>query len=349
MKDKINKANSKLEKIRIFKRGNKLSLRATLPPKPGDGYNNKQYTLSPGFSATEEGLKLTLIEAQRIEADLIYGRFSWEVKQDQLTVEKAIAEFEQDYWDRREKTLNRAETFKHNYLVHFLYLPQDQLLTTELLIKALKTVKADSRKREIMCNAYSSLLNYFDIEHDLKRYRGNYQTKIKREIPTEEEIDYYWENNCKSPSWQWVYGIIVCYGIRPHEIFYLDCSRMSEYPPVLKVLEGTKTGERFVYPIPDEKRVITWNLAEKILPNINIEGKSNKQLGTKISQRFNELGIPSPYHFRDAYAIRGAILNFNPATVAQWMGHSLQVHDKKYLRHLNHKHFTDAWLLHQQP
>ena len=58
------------------------------------------------------------------------------------------------------------------------------------------------------------------------------------------------------------------------------------------------------------------------------------------------MGIPSPYHFRNAYAIRGAILN---ATVAQWMGHSLNVHDKKYLRHVNQKHLTNAWLLHQQP
>ncbi len=70
--------------------------------------------MSPGFKATDEGLKLTLIGAQRIEADLIYGRFSWELKSDQLTVEKAIAEFENDYWDRREKTLTRTETFNTN-------------------------------------------------------------------------------------------------------------------------------------------------------------------------------------------------------------------------------------------
>ena len=347
MQDKINKANSKLEKITIFHRGKKLSLRATLPPKPGDGYKNKQYTLSPGFPATDEGLKLTLIEAQRIEADLIYGRFSWDVPKDQLTVEKAIAEFEKDFWNRKEKTINRVETFKNNYLVHFLYLPQDQLLSEELLIKALLTVKPDTYKRKSMASAYSCLLNYFNIEHDLKRYRGNYKPNDKREIPTEEEIDSYWENNCKTPQWKWVYGIIACYGIRPHEIFHLDCSRMREYPPVLKVLEGTKTGYRYVCPIPNEKRVINWNLAEKVLPNINTEGKSNKELGGKISQKFIRLGIPSPYHFRDAYAIRGAILNFNPATVAQWMGHSLDVHDKKYLRHITHKHLTDAWLLHQ--
>ncbi len=84
MDRQIEKANSKLEKVRIIKRGSKLSLRATLPPKPGDGNKPKRYTLSPGFSSTVEGLKFTLIEVQRIEADLIYGRFSWDVQKDQL-------------------------------------------------------------------------------------------------------------------------------------------------------------------------------------------------------------------------------------------------------------------------
>ena len=97
---------------------------------------------------------------------------------------------------------------------------------------------------------------------------------------------------------------------------------MKEYPPVLKVLEETKTGFRLVYPIPDEKLVIDWKLDERVMPLIKTEGKSNRVLGGKISQKYNELGIPSPYHFRDAYAIRGEVLNFNPATVAQWMGHS---------------------------
>ena len=58
-----------------------------------------------------------------------------------------------------------------------------KLLTAELLKKALETVKPDSRKRRSMAMAYSSLLNYFNIAHDLRRYRGNYKPKEKREIP----------------------------------------------------------------------------------------------------------------------------------------------------------------------
>jgi hypothetical protein len=69
-----------------------------------------------------------------------------------------------------------------------------------------------------------------------------------------------------------------------------------------------------------------------------LPAKGNIRLGAKISQKFNKLDIPSPYHFRDAYAITGEVLNYNPALVAQWMGHTLDVHYKKYLRHINQRH-----------
>lgn len=72
-------------------------------------------------------------------------------------------------------------------------------------------------------------------------------------------------------------------------------------------------------------------------------------LGRKIGQKFNEMNIPSPYHFRDAYAVLGEVLNYSPAMVAQWMGHDLNTHYKKYLRHISKRQFNDAWLSHQQP
>jgi integrase len=212
-----------------------------------------------------------------------------------------------------------------------------------------------------MAIAYGALLNYFEIEHDLNKYKGNYTPTLKRDLPSLEEIDCYYDL-LKSPQWRWVFGIIACYGIRPHEIFHLDCSMMLEFPPVLIVKPQTKTGSRLVYPLPDEIRVIDWKLHEPILPNIDVTGKSNMCLGGKISQRFWEYKIPSPYHFRDAYAITGTVMHYSPALIAQWMGHSLDVHYKKYLRHISKTpsrfvceashtkadgQFSDAWLSRQ--
>lgn len=171
----IAKANAKLDRIKIMQRGKRLTLRGTLPPKPGDGTKPKQYTISPGLPATAEGLKLAIIEAQKIEADLIYGRFSWTVDTQRLTVEKAVAEFEKHYWATRKKTVSRANNFKYDYLNFFLYLAQDELLSTELLKKALLTTEPDSRQRKFMTTAFCALLKHFQISNDLNLYKGNYQ------------------------------------------------------------------------------------------------------------------------------------------------------------------------------
>lgn len=343
MQGKIDRANQRLNKIKIKQRGSRLILRATLPPKPGHGQLARQYTISTGLPANSEGLQIALIEAQKIEGDLIYGRFSWSEDQDKLTVAIAIQKFEDYHWQKREKTVNTKNTYKYDYLNHFLYLPQDKLLTADLLVKAVKTTAPDSRKRRGMAIAYGALLNYFEIENDLSSYKGNYAPTKKRIIPSLEDIDRYYAMN-KSPQWRWVFGIIACYGIRPHEIFHLDCSMMMEFPPVLMVGDKTKTGSRLVYPLPDETRAREWKLHEAILPNIDVTGKSNMQLGQKITQHFWEAKIPSPYHFRDAYAIQGAVRHCSPALVAQWMGHDLKTHYQKYLRHISKSQFNDAWL-----
>ncbi|MEY2831213.1 MAG: hypothetical protein RLZZ574_471, partial [Cyanobacteriota bacterium] len=52
---------------------------------------------------------------------------------------------ESHYWATKEKTINRTNNYKYDYLNHFLYLPQDKLLSAELLKDALLTTPADSR------------------------------------------------------------------------------------------------------------------------------------------------------------------------------------------------------------
>ena len=69
IENQIRKANQKLDRVAIVKRGKRLILRATLPPKPGDGVKNKQYTISTGLEATSLGLKLAIAKSQELEAD----------------------------------------------------------------------------------------------------------------------------------------------------------------------------------------------------------------------------------------------------------------------------------------
>ena len=319
-----------------------MALRGTLPPKSGDGDKPKRYTISTGFPANNRGLTLAIAKAQEIEIDLLYSRFSWGQSNKDCCVAEIIARFEDNYWQKKQKTINRVDNYKTDYLKAFLFLPQDEILTADLLKRALLQTEVDSRKRLRFTIAYNALAKFAGIDIDLSPYKGKYKAEKIRVIPTESEIEAYYET-ITNPAWRWVFGIIATFGIRPHEVFRLDVSRLGEYPPILKVEDNSKTGSRLIYSIPSERWVIDWDLSDRILPRIATEGKSNRVLGGKISQGFCERNLPSAYHFRDAYAIRGVIYNFNPFNVAEWMGHSLTVHEQKYLRHMQEKHFTESW------
>jgi integrase len=342
MGSNLDRANDKLTKVKILARGRVLSLRGRFPPRPGDGSTPKRYIVSTGIPNTPEGIKIALAKAQQIEIDLIYDRFSWNISENS-TVQIAVEGFEENFWKKKKKTLDRAKNYQDDYYKPFVYLPQDEPLSEDLLKRALESIEPDSRQRLRYAIAYGALAKFAGLSVDLSELKGSYQPKIIREIPTEAEIEAYWES-LKNPAWQWVFGIIAAYGLRPHEIFHCDVSRLQEYPPILQIGSRTKTGSRIVYPIPDESWIVKWQLWQKKLPNIEARNKSNRVLGGKISQRFRDYHIPSPYHFRDAYAIRGVVYNQNPSNVAKWMGHSLDVHHKKYLRHMEEKHFSESWV-----
>ncbi|NQE38064.1 hypothetical protein E5S67_05847 [Microcoleus sp. IPMA8] len=50
----------------------------------------------------------------------------------------------------------------------------------------------------------------------------------------------------------------------------------------------------------------------------------------------------TPYHLCDAYAVRGSVLGIDPAILARWMVHSLQVHFDKYHHHISKRDFETA-------
>ncbi len=73
----IEKANQQLSRVRILRRGQKLSLRGSLPKKPGKGKGNQQQTIALGVFANPDGVKVALAKAQRLESDLNFERFDW--------------------------------------------------------------------------------------------------------------------------------------------------------------------------------------------------------------------------------------------------------------------------------
>jgi len=96
--------------VRLEVRGERLVLRATLPPKPGcKKIQPYQQRLTLGYHANPAGLKLAEQEARKIGALLDCGEFDWgsyvraAAKTDQR-VSDWVARLEQDYFTRRQRS-----------------------------------------------------------------------------------------------------------------------------------------------------------------------------------------------------------------------------------------------------
>ena len=336
------KLNAKLDRVKIRQKGSRLYLRATLPPKDGQGIW-KQYDVRTGCPATPDGYKSALGKAQKLESDLIFSRFSWsdwiptETKAIKQNCESAITAFEKAFWESRKQTPSREGTYYRDYGVALAQLPLDEPLTGDILKRQLLKSEVDTRTRERNWNAYTALAKFADIElpKDWRKLKGNYQPKARR-IPSEQEILEVYDGLYPG-KWKWAYGIFAAYGLRNHEIVRLD---LSDFP-ILKVLDNTKTQSRLVYPLhkdwPDRLKLHDFNQPE-------LGSEINTDNGQRVCQAFTRNKIPfSVYALRDAYAIRATKLGISPAIVAKWMGHSLSTHYKHYLRHIEQIDFDSVW------
>jgi integrase len=351
LQEEIDKINNGLSKCSIKTRFNNFYVRGRFPDKNGSG-KNKQYDISTGLKANLRYFKQATAIAYEIDSDILLNRWDWAkwIKINQRldkTVEFWVAKFEENYWHRKEKTLSRADNFKTDYLDVFKVLPQTAILTTDLLMSKLTEIPPSSRQRLRYYNAFRSLLNFANINPPLPtNLKGDYKPNPDRHLISDDEIQAIGEMIKESyPDYLWIFGILATFGIRPHELFHLNYSRLGEDIPILEVLKPTKTRDRIVYPIPHD-----WcNYFD--LTNISfpfqhrIEGKSNRQLGSMISKWFSErASIPiSPYYLRDAYAVRGVRNGIESSVVARWMGHSLKVHHDHYGKYISEREFSEIW------
>jgi integrase len=163
----------------------------------------------------------------------------------------------------------------------------------------------------------------------IRAIAGKYQAKPvdPSDLPNDEQILEIWEGI--GPYWQWVYGMMATYGLRPHECFHVD-TELRQGTLIAKVSKNTKTGARIVLPLPGEW-CDRFGLANKRMPNVITEEKDNRRLSGRISLRFRQKQIPhTPKALRHAYSCRGARYGIQPDVMARMMGHSISVHCKTY-------------------
>lgn len=336
-------------RLTIVVRNRKLSLRGTLPPRPGQT-EAKQTYLALGLDATPYGFKTALAKALRIWAELGENKFNWADWMDVDTSNpdscKSVIDRYKTHWFQQkgdtEKT--RAAWNDREWLPALKWLPPEENLTAEILKTIVQTKAPNTRSRQIAIQVLTRLAKFAQIDIDLNPYKGNYSpAKVQpRDLPTDEAIAKT-RAKIKNQAWQLVYTRMAVYGLRDHECWMCEIDSLPPY--ACQVLNG-KTGSRDnVMPLyPEWAR--DWRPWEGKLPQVNC-GDNHKIYGDRTARAFHRQGVEfNPYSLRHAYAIRGSVIfQIPPSVMAAMMGHSPSIHLEIYNRWISAAQHKQVYLL----
>jgi integrase len=218
-----------------------------------------------------------------------------------------------------------AVTWRTDYDQPFRRLPSDTILSADLLIQVISQAKPNTRTRRRCCLAYQQLARFAGFNLDTASLIGSYSAKKvnPRDIPDDATILEIFAG-IEHPGWQWAFGIIVTYGLRPHEVFFVDIDDF----PVATVLRG-KSGSRFVWPLWPEWPTL-WSLDSPSLPDCS-PGQEHSAYGERIGHFFRRENISfHAYDLRHAWAGRAVEFGLDVSLAAKQMGHSVKVHTETY-------------------
>ncbi|HLO87927.1 MAG TPA: site-specific integrase [Nostocaceae cyanobacterium] len=357
-------------KVGLKVTGGTIQLQASLPIKPGDidtkGTGYKQYKISLNIPANLDGLKTAEEEAYELGKLIARQTFEWNDKYLGKVARKAneiksvgdvLEDFEIEYF----KTHKMTEKSKHTFSYYKDYLRRlvglETLLVQDEINKKLAELTSDSAK-------YSAIKTLKVLKSTLKldnlSFEGvkNRQPKSQvREIPSDEEIIkgyQYFEEYATNRKltlrkdykdtwkmWQWVYGMLATYGLRPREIFVkpdIDWWFSAENKDnTWKVHPETKTGYREALPLYPEWLQL-FNLKDLECLQLLNNQVCNKESFADIniirmncSSWFRRVGLPfTPYDLRHAWAIRAHIMGIPIKAAADNLGHSVEIHTEIY-------------------
>ncbi|MEO1093608.1 MAG: site-specific integrase [Cyanobacteria bacterium J06638_28] len=357
----IGKINDRLKAaqlgLKIERRGDKLALRGTLPPRPdSDRQRPHQQRIPLKLPANKNGLKQAEQEAKVIAAKLIEQTFDWRsylVKRDPVlgsdVLADKIAAFEAHYRaegdaDPDKHAASVKTTWDKAYAPYLKKLQdlseqRPTLSLPEAIVATVKSTRPHSRSRQVCCTALGAFANFLDLELavDLKTLWGKYGSSRTqaRTLPTDTDIVTAFEK-IPNRAWQCVYGIMAVYGLRNHEVFFCDYSALTSGDPeaAITVLETTKTGTHDVWPFPPQW-IEHFDLRDVVLPDLetDLQRTTLQRLGQQVTLQFRRYGIPfAPYDLRHAWAVRTILMGLPDTVAARMMGHSVAIHNRTYHR-----------------
>ncbi|MGB6298029.1 MAG: site-specific integrase [Rivularia sp. (in: cyanobacteria)] len=370
---KLAEANSNLKRDRvrvsIKQTGNSLQLRATLPLKPDDyhrsGKSKKQYDLSLGIPANNNGLKTAIEESYELGKLIARHTFVWKEKYLGIrikekkrikTIGELLEQFEDNYYKNRNKTITSQNTFANYTSVIKRNFTLTNLATKNNFESVINSCKGN-KKNELIAVS-SVFIKTFDLEFTLDVKRDRVTPKF-RDIPDDEKIIHSYQlfekfalnrkntNHSESTEtwemWRWVYGMLATFGLRPRELFVKPNINwwISEQniDNTWKVDKDTKTGYREVIPFVPEwielldlKNKTALTILDKKISQI----KSVQQINwmrRDISRWFRKINIEfQPYDLRHACAIRSHLQGIPIKAAADNLGHTVDEHSKTYQR-----------------
>ncbi|HEY9629663.1 MAG TPA: site-specific integrase [Coleofasciculaceae cyanobacterium] len=347
--------------LQIERRGEKLALRGTLPPRPGSPrLRPHQQRISLDVPATIAGLKQAENQVKIVAAQLIENRFDWRQhlpvagggRLHEMVLAEKLQAFELFFLQHLSQNRPPASvrtTWEKAYAPYLSKLKaiaqsSSHLSLPELIYATVYATPANSRSRQVCCTALKALIEFLHIELpvDLKTLWGTYGTSQTqaRELPSDRQILAAYEQ-IPNPAWRFVYGIMATYGLRNHEVFFCDYSALScgDAEGMIEVLATTKTGNHEVWPFPPEW-VDRFNLREVRLPTVNTDLSQTtlQRIGQQVTCQFRRYQIPfSPYDLRHAWAIRTIHIGLPDTVSARMMGHSVAIHTRTYHRWLTRR------------
>ncbi len=332
-----------------------LYLQVVLPPKPGDHRTLNWQQRIPVGKGNLLGLQAAERASKRLGAQLADKTFTWEAwgyalpdlpAPKELTAGDWVEKFEEFYWSTRPRNPQKEATYRANYKTYLKRLPIDGPLTEALIRKVILSVPPEqARTRNGLVQAMCGLSEFagLGIVPGLKKLKVVYglAEQSKRELPDDTAIMKA-RALILAPCYRWIYGMMATYGLRPHEVFTLDTSDLEAGGVLVRVLEGTKTGTRAVWPYHPEW-VESMGLRAPLLPNLSRE-RDNQYLGYSVSKSFRRYGVGfRPYDLRHAWAVRTVLYGLDLSVAARMMGHSVTTHTKTYHHWITDAHHQRAW------
>jgi integrase len=351
--------------LQVERRGQKLNLRGTLPPRPGSHrLRAYQQRISLNLPATTAGLKQAEQEAKIIAAQLIQNTFDWRQylpvaggRLSQMDLHEKLQAFEAHFFESyalksatQASSLAAAKTtWEKAYQPYLRKLEgitqaSAQLNLAEAIYATIQSTRPNSRSRQVCCTALGALADFLNLQLpiELKTLSGTYspsQTQI-RHLPSDAQIVEIFQQ-IPNPAWKFVYGVMATYGLRNHEVFFCDYGALSQgkEEAIVEVLETTKTGSHEVWPFHPEW-VEEFQLQKVNLPAINtdLNRTTLQRIGQLVSCQFRRYQIPfSPYDLRHAWAVRTIHYGLPDTVSARMMGHSVAIHTRTYHRWLTRR------------